>query len=78
MTNHTIPPFQIDRKMQLTTLCSNSQLRLAATSPFFASAESPVCPQHAQQDAGHIQHLLVTGHERTADAGSAHNMQVLS
>jgi len=49
----------------------------AATSPFSASAESEVCPQHAQQGASHIRHHLITGHERIANAGSARNIQVL-
>jgi len=49
----------------------------ATSSPFFASAESTVCPQHVQQEAGHIRHHLITGHKRIADTGSARNTLVL-
>ena len=50
----------------------------ATSSPFFASAERAVRSQHAQQEAGHIRHHLITGHERIAGAGSARNTLVLS
>jgi len=64
--------------MQLTTPYSISQLPpKVLPSPFFASAESAVCPQHAQQEAGHIRHHLITGHESIPNDGSARNAQVL-
>ena len=50
----------------------------ATSSPFFALAEGAACPQHAQREAGHIRHHLITGHERIANTGSARNTQVLS
>ena len=66
--------------MRLITHRSISQLGLAVLPSHRISYQQKAhCLRSVtQQEIGHIRHHLFPDHERTADAGSAHNTQVLS